>query len=67
MYLIACRIKIRMKCSFSTFNHKILNLSILTVYRKKFSQSDHMDCKIIIIEWEEKGFFCGEPRLLSMF
>jgi hypothetical protein len=35
MYLFTCRIKIKMKCSFSTFNHKILNHTILIVCRKK--------------------------------
>jgi hypothetical protein len=44
-----------MKCSFSTFNRKILNLTIPIVCSKNLSQSDCTDCKIItIIEGEEK-------------
>jgi hypothetical protein len=37
---------------FSTTNHKILYLIMLIVYRKNLSQTDLMDCKIIIIEGE---------------
>jgi hypothetical protein len=55
-----------MKWSFSTFNHKILNLTFLIVRRKNLSQSDRIDCKIITIEKEEK-VFGGESKLLSMF
>jgi hypothetical protein len=56
MYFIACRINIKMKCYFSTFNHKILNLTILIVCGKNLNQCDPMDCKIIRIEGEEKVF-----------
>jgi hypothetical protein len=36
------------------------------VCRKNLTQSDHMDCKIITIEGEEK-VFGREPWLFSMF
>jgi hypothetical protein len=32
---------------------------MLTVCKKNLSQSDHMDCKIITIEGEEKVFLVG--------
>jgi hypothetical protein len=32
---------------------------MLIVCRKNLSQSDHTDCKIIMIEGEEKGFLVG--------
>jgi hypothetical protein len=48
-----------MKCSISTFNHKILNLTILIVCRKNLNQSGCTDCKIITSEEEEKVFWCG--------
>jgi hypothetical protein len=51
---------------FSTANYKILYLTMLVVCRKNLNQSDLMDCKIIIIEGEEKAFFGGEPLLLSI-
>jgi hypothetical protein len=60
MFLIACRTKIKVKCSFSTFNRKILNLTILIVCRKNLRQSNHTDCKIITLEGGKK-FFGGEP------
>jgi hypothetical protein len=59
MYLLACRLKIKMKLSFFAFNHKILYLTILIVYKKNLTQSDCTDCKIITIEGEGKSFFGG--------
>jgi hypothetical protein len=59
MYLLACRIKIKMKLFFSTFNRKILYLTIPILCRKNLSQSDPMGCKIITIEEEKKVFLVG--------
>jgi hypothetical protein len=59
MYLSTCRPMINMKCYFSTSNRKILYLTMLIVCRKNLSHSDHMDCKIITIEGEEKVFLVG--------
>jgi hypothetical protein len=66
MYLLTCGPMIKMKGCFSTFNRKILYLTILIVCRKNLSQSDRMDCKIITIEGEKKVFFGGKPGSLSM-
>ena len=60
MYFIVCRRNIKIKCSFSTLNHKILNFIITIVCSKNLSQSDCIDCKIItIIEGEEKIVLVG--------
>jgi hypothetical protein len=56
MYLFACRIKIKTNSFFSTFNFKILYLTILIVCKKNLNHSDHTDCTIITVEGEEKGF-----------
>jgi hypothetical protein len=40
---------------------------MLIVCRKNLSQSDHMDCKIITIEGEEKVFFVGNPSCCQCF
>jgi hypothetical protein len=66
MYLFACRIKVRMKYLFTTFNHKILNLTILTLCKKNLSQSDCIDQKIIIYERKRKVLWMGESRLMSI-
>jgi hypothetical protein len=52
MYILACRIRIKMKQSFSAFNRKILYLTILIVCNKSLAQSDCTDWKIITIEGE---------------
>jgi hypothetical protein len=52
---------------FSTSNCKVLYPTIPIICRKKLAQSDGMDCNIITIEGEEKNYFEGVPRLLSMF
>jgi hypothetical protein len=57
MYLLTCGAMIKTKLCFSTTNCKILYLTVLTVCRKILSQSDLTDCKIIIIEGEEKVFW----------
>jgi hypothetical protein len=57
MYLLACRIEIKIKLFFSTVNHKIIYLTIIKICRKNLNQSDCMDCKIITIEGEEKAFW----------
>jgi hypothetical protein len=59
IYLLTCGSMIKMKWCFSTSNRKILYLTMPIVCRKKLSQSDHMDCKIITIEGEEKVFLVG--------
>jgi hypothetical protein len=66
MYLFACRIKIKMRLSFSTSNCKILYFAILEVCRNNFSQSNYTDCNITKIKGK-KNLFGGVPRLLSMF
>jgi hypothetical protein len=53
MYLLTSGAMIKMEQCFSTSNQKILYLTILLVYRKNLSQSNLIDCKIIIIEREE--------------
>jgi hypothetical protein len=60
-----------MKLFFSTFNHKILYLTIPIVCipmvcRTSLSQNDCTDCKIITCEGEEKVCLGGVPGLLSM-
>jgi hypothetical protein len=40
---------------------------MLIVCRKNLSQSDHMDCKIITIEGEEKGFLVGSHGCFQCF
>jgi hypothetical protein len=50
---------IKMKLCFSTSNRKILYLTMLIVSRKNLNQSNLIDCKIIIIEGEEKVFWWG--------
>jgi hypothetical protein len=40
---------------------------MLIVCRKNVSQSDHMDCKIITIEGEEKVFFVGSHGCFQCF
>jgi hypothetical protein len=67
VYLIACGIKIKMKCSFFTFNCKILNLSILRICRKNCNKSDLTDYKIITIEGEEKVFLVESPNCCQCF
>jgi hypothetical protein len=52
---------------FSTPNCKVLYPTIPIICRKKLAQSDGMNCNIITIEGEEKIYFEGVPRLLSMF
>ena len=54
MYLLRCGEMIKMKLRFSTSNCKILYLTMLIVSRKNLNQSNLIDCKIIIIEGEEK-------------
>jgi hypothetical protein len=56
-----------MKRSFSTFNSKILGVTILVVCKKGLTQTYLTDCKTITIEGEEKIFFGGLLQLLSMF
>jgi hypothetical protein len=51
----------------STSNCKALYPTIPIVCRKKLAQSDGMDWNIITIEGEEKIYFEGVPRLMSMF
>jgi hypothetical protein len=46
---------------FSTYNRKILYLTMPIVCKKNLNQSDLTDCKIITIEGEEKVFFGREP------
>jgi hypothetical protein len=45
-----------MKQCLSTFNYKILYLTILTVQSKNLNQIDCSNCKIITIEGNEKVF-----------
>jgi hypothetical protein len=52
---------------FSTSNHKTLYLTMLIVCTKNLSQSDHMDCKIITIEGEEKVFLVGSHGCFQGF
>jgi hypothetical protein len=56
-----------MKLSFSTFNRKILYLTIPTICRKNLTQSDFMDCKIATIEGEEKVCLVGNPNRCQYF
>jgi hypothetical protein len=51
---------------FSTFNCKILYLTILLVCRNNCSQSNHLDCKIITIEGEET-FLVGCPNCCQCY
>jgi hypothetical protein len=44
---------------FSTFNRKILGLTIPIVCKKNLSQNDHTNCKIITIVGEDKVFLVG--------
>jgi hypothetical protein len=52
---------------FFTSNRKIIYLIMLIVCRKNLSQSDHMDCKIITIEGEEKVFWVGSHGCFQCF
>jgi hypothetical protein len=52
---------------FSTFNRKILNLTIPIVCKKNLNQSDYTDCKIIIIGGEEKVFLMGSSDCCQCF
>jgi hypothetical protein len=52
---------------FSTSNHKILYLIMLIVCRKNLNQSDHMDCKIITIQGEEKVFLVESHGCFQCF
>jgi hypothetical protein len=45
-----------MKWFFFTFNRKILYLAIVVVCRKKLTERDRTDCKIVIVEEEEEAF-----------
>jgi hypothetical protein len=56
-----------MKLFFSTFNYKILNLTIPIVCIKKISKSNRMDCKIITIEEEENVFLVGSLGCCQCF
>jgi hypothetical protein len=42
-------------------------LTMLIVCRKSLNQSDHMDCKIITIEGEEKVFLVGSHGCFQCF
>jgi hypothetical protein len=66
MYLLACRIMIKIKQIFSTFNYKILYLTIQKVCREKLSLSDSTDCMITTIE-EEKIVFAACPNYCQCF
>jgi hypothetical protein len=67
MYLLVSKIKIKMKQYFSTFECKILYLIVLIVCKTNLPQSDHMDCKIIIIEGEETIFLVGCSNCFQCF
>jgi hypothetical protein len=67
MYLISSRIKIKKEWFFSTFNHKILNLTIPVVCRKNLNQSDHTDCKIITIDGNKRVSFVKSPDCCQCF
>jgi hypothetical protein len=67
MYLFACRIKIKLKWFLSASNCKILYFTILIVCRKNLIPSDYTDCKITIIEGEEKVYLVECPNCCQCF
>jgi hypothetical protein len=57
---------IKMKLCFFNSNCKILYLTKLIVCRINLNQSDCTDCKIIIIEGEEKVFWWGARIVVNV-
>ena len=65
MYLLICGAMIKMKWCFSTISCKILYFTLIVCW-KILSQSDFMNCKIIITEGEEKVFWWGALIIVNV-